>query len=110
MDECILHTGHFDRNGYGMSNCGPTHRREYRKANPDIDITGLHLHHLCGVRACIKVEHLALLTSVEHRKLHLIKHCKRGHEVSITRDRYGACKPCAAIRARAYRARMAVKS
>jgi len=39
-----------------------------------------HLHHLCGNKECMNVEHLEVVSNSEHRQRHLVKLCKRGHD------------------------------
>jgi hypothetical protein len=40
---------------------------------------GMQLHHVCGERACICVDHLKLVTTLEHADEHAATHCQRGH-------------------------------
>lgn len=72
MSDCILGRG-LQGNGYARVTIGGerklAHRvvweQEYGPISSDH-----HVHHRCGNRACVNVEHLELLTAVEHTKLH----------------------------------------
>lgn len=73
---------------------------------PDWDV-----HHECGNRACVNLEHLTALPHAEHARLHKppVTHCPHGH--AMTPDNvyhYGEfrhCKTCRKDIQRRYRAR-----
>lgn len=58
-----------DHAGYG-SYRGKAHRAYFQRAHPDIDITGLDIHHLCRNPRCVNPDHLEAV----HRKKHLSQH------------------------------------
>jgi hypothetical protein len=40
-----------------------------------------HLHHLCGVRLCVRPDHLTPLSIVDHQAIHHVSdRCSNGHE------------------------------
>lgn len=57
---------------------------------------GYHVHHVCGTKACINIEHLELHTASEHRSLHSRK-CNHGD-----RKPNGVCRVCERDWRRAY--------
>lgn len=59
-----------------------THRIAWVEENGPIP-HGMHLHHLCKVPACGRVDHLKLVTPAEHAAFHprpVRTHCPKGHE------------------------------
>lgn len=65
------------------------------------------LHHVCGTRSCVNVEHLLNMSKEDHTRLHRAgkrrSHCKRGHELTPeNRDVAGACRVCRNARNRDY--------
>lgn len=46
------------------------HRRVWRTANGPIP-KGSHVHHLCGQRRCIALEHLELMGAGDHMQMHI---------------------------------------
>jgi HNH endonuclease len=71
---CEVWTGALDK-GYGKVGAGASgrtervHRRAWERAHGPIP-EGRELHHECGNKACVNVEHLRVVTPEEHRKLH----------------------------------------
>ena len=81
---CLLWTG-ATTNGYGVVSVDGrlqrAHRVAYEQANGPIP-AGLHLDHLCRVRACINPDHLEPVTQAENnRRAGAAKTtCSKGHE------------------------------
>jgi hypothetical protein len=56
---------------------------------------GLDIHHRCGNKGCVNLDHLMAVTRAEHMRLHRKEHCKRGHPRTPENVwKNGACKPC----------------
>jgi hypothetical protein len=68
---CSIWRGKFRPNGYGrVPGCQEyAHRVAYRDAYGPIP-PGWHVHHECGVRACVNPGHLRALSMAEHMRLH----------------------------------------
>jgi HNH endonuclease len=62
---CRVWTGKLNKNGYGSQQ---EHRRAWELAHGPIP-DGLHIHHECGNKACVNVEHLRAVTPEEHPRL-----------------------------------------
>src|SRR5216684_84326 len=55
---------------------------------------GSHIHHRCENRACANIEHLELVSPMEHRKRHEKTHCPQGHPY-VTEGRWkGNSRDC----------------
>ena len=98
--ECWPWTGPRDGHGYGsLTCCGVTvraHRTVYQQVMGPID-SDLHLHHLCGNKLCCNPAHLQPLTNSEHRHLHTLDWCRRGHSLEdayIAPDGQRRCRVC----------------
>lgn len=71
--DCVLAT-RIAKNGYGRLPSGRrgvylyAHRYAWEQAHGPIP-EGMHVHHRCGVKACMNVEHLELLTPRQHYAL-----------------------------------------
>ena len=73
---CELHTGVIDPDGYPRR--GDKHViREVTGARE-----GQQVHHMCGVRACVSIHHLLLVTPKQHGMFHRRSHCRQGHRFS----------------------------
>lgn len=90
QDECILWTAYVAADGYGRVNRGDRHRAPqvahryvYEQELGSIP-RGYEIHHGCKNRACVNIDHLQLVTRLEHRALERAErtHCKRGHPYS----------------------------
>ena len=81
-EPCKLWEGYIDKaTGYGRTASNEwAHRWAYRQAYGPIP-EGLHIDHLCSVRACIEPTHLEAVTQAENnRRMHAKKtHCVHGH-------------------------------
>lgn len=108
--DCWIWTGSKTTAGYGnltWNNKGHyAHRVAYEDANGVIG-EGLHLDHLCRVRACVRPDHLEAVTQAENIRRGAGPYgpvrttCKHGHDVSIPENVYTTpsghrrCKVCA---------------
>lgn len=86
---CWLWTAAVKSNGYGVFGIGPAsanhsyyaHRVAYVLYVGEIP-DGLHIDHLCRVKACVNPEHLEPVTNAENhaRQVATVTHCPRNHE------------------------------
>lgn len=122
-DGCWMWQGQIAANGYGRFRPDPqrpsmqAHRVAYELfVGPIPD--GLQLDHLCGVRACVRPDHLEPVTGRENRLRSLANvitinaaktECKRGHPFTpentyVRPDRgHRSCKTCQRENERRYR-------
>ena len=71
MTECLLWDGYIDRAGYGrFGRCGYVHRRAWEEVHGPIP-KGQNIHHLCGEKTCVNVEHMELLSTAAHARFHV---------------------------------------
>ena len=108
---CIIWKGYINREGYGRKCCyrhekGPesiyAHRLVYEKARGPIP-PGYIIHHLCGNRACVNLDHLLAMPRTSHAGEHAEAiskglrqdYCKRGHALKGNRGPDGWCCTCA---------------
>lgn len=105
--------------GYGADRRELAHRAAwFRKNGPIPD--GMVIHHECGNRQCVNVDHLRCLTNLEHNRIHnnaeswyerqrSKTHCPQGHEYTPenTKVKRGRrhCRECAREQSRRYYAR-----
>ena len=95
MDECVPTTAKVYSHGYGQFwRNGKTHyahRAAWEEVHGPIP-PGLQIHHVCGNRVCVNVQHLELRTCSEHPRLH--RHCD--HEERVPhKDGTSHCRVCA---------------
>ena len=67
-----------------------------------------HVHHTCGNRACVRPDHLQVLTHFENsgQKRRNQTHCKNGHELTgdnLRPVRFRSCRICGNARAAKYK-------
>jgi len=81
-DGCWFWTGAKSK-GYGQFKIDGRFRSVHRWAYEEFNgpVPGhSELHHLCGVKHCVRPSHLIVVTSQEHHDAHAPTHCTRGHE------------------------------
>ncbi len=106
---CWIWRGAVNRAGYGAFSVDGTTRRAHRvsyelRVGPIPE--GLHLDHLCRVRACVNPAHLEPVTHAENVRRGARAgqtHCKRGHEFTPENTRVDksggrCCIACVAVR------------
>lgn len=111
---CWIWTGHIAPTGYGRYGLLYAHRLSVELARGPIP-DGMHVDHLCRVRACVNPDHLEVVTQQENNiRAGLIQRkelCINGHDLTDPANHYRRknggrlCKPCALDRARARRER-----
>lgn len=83
MSDCVLWEGYVNKQGYGWVTRRGTqmHIHRYLYEQEHGPQPGLHIHHSCGNRRCINLEHLIAVTPQEHHRLDQGRrtHCRRGH-------------------------------
>lgn len=86
--DCWLWKGATNNGGYGLSSLKgvntTAHRKSFIISNPDINITGLDIDHLCRNRLCVKPSHLEAVSHAEN--------CRRGNGFSGINSRKTHCK------------------
>lgn len=120
--KCWEWTGAKSSTGYGLFSLNGdsiyAHRWSYETQSGPI-AKGMQIDHLCRNRACVRPEHLEVVTQKENilrgeslpAKNARKTHCDRGHPLSganlyLRKDRHGRmCKACRNASSRARRAR-----
>lgn len=101
---CVLWTGHITASGYGRFGPRPAHCVLWLQARGPIP-AGMQLDHLCGVRSCVNLDHLEVVTHAENMRRARKTHCRKGHprEGNTYWDRLGKphCRICHAATERA---------
>ena len=119
MSDCAFWDGRMTSMGYGANGRELAHRAAWIDAHGPIP-EGRVIHHVCGNRACVNVQHLACLTHLEHNRIHdnaagwyerqrAKTHCPQGHEYTpentIVKRGKRHCRECARADNREYHAR-----
>jgi hypothetical protein len=107
--ECWLWTGNVSPHGYGRIVLGGqlyyVHRL-VRSVTDGSDYAGMHVHHVCGNKRCVRLAHLLAVTPERHRSEHKAETCPRGHSMAdayISPRGHRQCIQCVRMRsARAY--------
>ena len=116
MSDCIRWEGRMTWMGYGANGRELAHRYVWEQKHGKIP-TGMVVHHDCGNKWCVNLEHLRCITHAEHNREHLnatphyerlraITHCPQGHEYNpentmVKRGRRH-CRECNRAYNRAY--------
>jgi len=89
LDGCHLWTGETYNGGYGKFWNGhrpvAAHRWMWEQTHGPVP-DGWQVHHLCGKRSCVNMDHLLAMSFKEHLELHnelrraVKTHCAHGHE------------------------------
>lgn len=108
LGPCWIRTAWVQPSGYAFWQVGRrgktlAHRYSFELAYGPI-ATGLHIDHLCRVRACVRPSHLEAVTQAENNRraagVRVRKtHCPRGHEYAganlyVTPNKQHACRTC----------------
>jgi hypothetical protein len=112
-DECIEWWGAHQARGYGYVFCAfrrrmyQAHRMVYEECFGEIP-AGHHVHHECRNTSCVNPAHLRAVEPEQHRLLHLLTACRRGHEMDEANtyvDQRGRrhCRQCRALAAQRLR-------
>lgn len=79
--ECLIWQGCSSLTGYGQTARNGkmfyAHRTRYQEKFGEVP-KDIHVHHLCGVRLCVNVDHMRALSRSEHARLHQIDRPKAG--------------------------------
>jgi len=91
LSDCFLWTGRVGSHGYGaVDRERLAHRVAWEELRGPIP-AGLIVHHNCGDKLCVNIEHLRCITHAEHNAIHdnaaswherqrSKTHCPQGHE------------------------------
>jgi len=118
--ECIMHTGNYNKDGYGRVRTGhsrhtPAHRAAWEKERGPLP-RGVHLDHLCRNRGCINLAHLEPVTprinilrgtapaAINARKAKCMHgHALTGSNLLVDKDGHRKCATCQNAAAVRYR-------
>lgn len=119
---CIKWCGYVTTRGYGAvvydRKRYMAHRYFWEQAYGPVP-EGMVVHHRCGFKLCVNVEHLELVTPRDHAQHHLIKsHCSKGHaytkentyEYDYKGKHYRYCGICMRAHAREYQRKKRLKN
>ena len=99
--DCLAWTGAKDKDNYGRMTIDRKtwrpHRYAWEQCNGPIS-EDLHINHLCKNRACVKLEHLEVVTPRENVHYSMKPQCIHGHQFDTTAIKGGeifrACRTC----------------
>lgn len=102
--------------GYGSTVLNGKTERAHRAAWFDAGLVipdGFHLHHACGEKLCVNVNHMTVVSPDEHGRIHSMSEsdrCPNGHFYSPEntlhrRNGWRRCRACDIQRKRKYRLR-----
>ena len=120
MSDCIIWAGEVNIAGYGRTWSVDAQRKEMAHRQAWLDAgrsltPGLCLHHRCGVRLCVNVEHLEEVTYSENIRLGIngtAGTCKSGQHPWIPENIYtkpdgrDTCRPCRLQASRRYKEKL----
>lgn len=84
VSDCVTFPKRSRWNGYGLVYRNKrrlyAHRVAWEDANGPIP-AGMHIHHTCGNKLCVNVDHLMVVHPTEHGALELERRptCRKGH-------------------------------
>jgi hypothetical protein len=111
---CWVWRGRCSANGYGVARAGGYAHRQAHELTVGPIPEGRVVVHRCGVRSCVKPEHLVALTRAELGASRMARQvvCARGHSLNpgspalaFKRDGSRRCRACDTLNARSRRAR-----
>jgi HNH endonuclease len=111
-DTCWLWTGPQNNKGYGQFGKITAHRRSAQLARMEMP-PRFHVHHTCGVKLCVRPDHLLISSPSDHRTLHrspVPLACVHGHDLTgynlkIRASGYWLCRECDRLRKKRSRRR-----
>ncbi len=111
-ETCWLWTGMQNDKGYGQFGKITAHRRSAQLAGLELP-SRYHVHHTCGVKLCVRPDHLMVVSPTEHRTLHPSRiplicthgHDLTGHNLKLKANGYWICRECDRLRKKRSRRR-----
>lgn len=98
---CLIWMGNHDYQNYAVARSGSTkirvHRHMYEKKHGPLPAS-FDVHHKCGVKSCINVDHLQAMSRAEHASIGFNSQktkCKKGHDLEeIYNTGVRGCRIC----------------
>jgi HNH endonuclease len=109
MSECRIWVGARTRDGYGLADVGDlytdgkrhrtlAHRAVWLRVRGPLASRDVTLHHTCGNKLCVNLDHLEVRGRSEHAALHRNEVCLRGHLMDEANSYYWRgirqCRAC----------------
>jgi hypothetical protein len=115
-ETCWLWTGFVLDSGYGRYGRIMAHRRSAQLAKMELP-PRFHVHHTCGVKLCVRPDHLMVVSPQQHRELHgwSATECIRGHDLTgynlrVNKRGHRTCRECDRLRKKRSRRRTLTSS